>query len=215
MIMAAKALLDREPRPDPRRGGRRDLRQHLPLHRLRADHQRGPAPRAADSAARNGLKETRDGTSPRTSSPTSARTTCKAVGTRPAALRRARPRHRPDPVLRGPAASPACCTSRWCAARTTTRASSTSTPSAAEKRAGRRARPHPQGRAAQLVHDPDPDRGRARTTSRCCAEDKVLFKGEPIVAVLAETERGRPRGARRRSRSTTRTCRRSSTSRRR
>ena len=47
------------------------------------------------------------------------------------------------------------------------------------------------------------------------AVDKVRFKGEQIVAVIAESERGRARGASPRSRSTTRSCRRSSTSRRR
>ena len=34
MILAAKALLDRNPDPDRGDGGRRHLRQHLPLHRL-------------------------------------------------------------------------------------------------------------------------------------------------------------------------------------
>ena len=39
MLMAAKALLDRNPSPSPQRGRRGDLRQHLPLHRLRTHHQ--------------------------------------------------------------------------------------------------------------------------------------------------------------------------------
>ena len=39
MIMAAKALLDHTPNPSARRGGRGAVGQHLPLHRLRADHQ--------------------------------------------------------------------------------------------------------------------------------------------------------------------------------
>ena len=34
MLMAAKALLDRNPIAEPRRSDRGDLRQHLPLHRL-------------------------------------------------------------------------------------------------------------------------------------------------------------------------------------
>ena len=106
MIMAAKALLDRNPSPTPRRRGRRDLRQHLPLHRLRADHRRGPRRRRAPScgAATHGLRETsRWSTSAKEYLRRRARRTiCKAGRHRPAALRHARPRHRPHPVLRRP-----------------------------------------------------------------------------------------------------------------
>ena len=52
-LVAAKALLDANPDPDPRRRRRRHLRQHLPLHRLRADHQRHPLRRRGPRASRN------------------------------------------------------------------------------------------------------------------------------------------------------------------
>ena len=41
MLMAAKALLDRNPNPTRGRRGRCALRQHLPLYRIRADHRGG------------------------------------------------------------------------------------------------------------------------------------------------------------------------------
>ena len=52
MLMAAKALLDRNPNPTPRRSRRGDFRQHLPLHRLRADHRRHRRRRRAAAARR-------------------------------------------------------------------------------------------------------------------------------------------------------------------
>ncbi len=55
MLMAAKALLDRNAVTDARGRGRGHLRQYLPLHRLRADHQRHPGCRVqARRAAKRG-----------------------------------------------------------------------------------------------------------------------------------------------------------------
>ena len=54
MLMAAKALLDRNSNAKPNRGRRGHLRQHLPLHRIRTDHQRDPRGRRTRLAA--GLK---------------------------------------------------------------------------------------------------------------------------------------------------------------
>ena len=52
MIMAAKALLDRNPNPTRDEVVEAICRQYLPLHRLRADHQRDPR-RRRSSAARS------------------------------------------------------------------------------------------------------------------------------------------------------------------
>ena len=62
MILAAKWLLDRNPESEPRRRGRRDLRQHLPLHRLRIDHQRDPGRGRRDARREGGVRKPNDGT---------------------------------------------------------------------------------------------------------------------------------------------------------
>ena len=51
MIMAAAGAAGREPGPEPRGRGPRDLGQRLPLHGLRVDHQRDPRRRAARKRA--------------------------------------------------------------------------------------------------------------------------------------------------------------------
>ncbi len=52
MLMAAKALLDRNPSPTRAEVIEAISRQYLPLHRLRADHQRRPRRRHAADARR-------------------------------------------------------------------------------------------------------------------------------------------------------------------
>ena len=57
MILAAHALLAEEPAADARGDRRRHLRQHLPLHRLRADRRGDRARRRADARRRTSQAE--------------------------------------------------------------------------------------------------------------------------------------------------------------
>ena len=107
MLMAAKALLDRNPSPSRSRGRRGDLRQHLPLHRLRTDHQRrcSPPPGAA-----RGAPERHEPclNCARTFSPTSATTISRKSASRPSArtCSAMSPRRRPSSTI---TSCRACC----------------------------------------------------------------------------------------------------------
>ena len=74
MEMVATALLDHNPRPEPRRDRRRARRQRLPLHGLRADRRRD---RAA-AAARPGRPMTAERDAPRRRRSRSSATTASA-----------------------------------------------------------------------------------------------------------------------------------------
>ena len=127
MLMAAKALLDRNPGAHPQRGGRGHLGQHLPLHRLRADHQRhpgrlgphgGPARSVEEEAViefrKDLFADERDDNLNEIGKPTQRQ---DMVG----------PRHRAARPISTTICSRACCTSNACARRTITRASARST----------------------------------------------------------------------------------------
>ena len=117
-------------------------------------------------------------------------------------------------VLRGRQPRRDCCTSRCTAPSATTRCSKTVD---VARRAGgprRGARPHPRGRAGQLVHDPQADRRRAERRAGAGRGPRALH-GRADRRGGRESEEAARARAPPRSRSTTRTCRRCSTSRRR
>ena len=115
-----------QPRPRPRRGDRRDLRQHLPLHRLRADHQRHPRRRRRHARREDRPEgDTRWNTSANSSPPSGRKTARRSAPASSAPTRSAMSPARPSSTPTG--SSPACCISAWCGARMTMRASSPST----------------------------------------------------------------------------------------
>ena len=113
-------------RADARGGGRRDLRQHLPLHRLRADHQRRSRRRLRRPRTR--LEDLRHAGTAQGHFRRRARRQSQGDRQGHPAPGHARPCHRhvdlfQRPQVAGPAASARCC-----AARMPTRASAASTP---------------------------------------------------------------------------------------
>ena len=178
-------------RSRPGRGDRRDLRQYLPLHRLRADHQRHPRRRR-----RHARREDRPEGDTRGTRPGILRR--RAQGRRqggrhqPRTLRCARPCHRPHPVLRRPAV-PGHAPSPHGAEPARSCAHSLRRHVGGGEDARRGPGHHPQGRAGQHLHHPPPDPGRAERRAGAC-------RGQGAVQGRAgrrgpRRERGdRPRG---------------------
>ena len=187
MLMAAKALLDRNPSPTPRRGRRRDRRQYLPLHRLRADHQRRARRRLA--AARTRLKDRAMLELRKDIFADERDDNLKEIGKRHAAPGHARPCHRhartyfDDHQLAGHAASEG--------AAQPARACPHPRASTPRRRSARPA-------CARIIRGADVPRNLntllslinfGKDDEPSLAVDKVRYKGEPIVAIVADSER--------------------------
>ena len=179
-------------RTPPRRRSARARGQPLPLHRL-PQHRAG---RAARRAARTGEGPRMTATAGR------ARTRRRSAAT--AAARRTSASSPAAPA--GPTTSrcPGCCTWPWCAARSPTRRSPASTPTAAKAApnvvavfTGADLADEP-GRAASTPGRSRPTRSPRRT--RRCAVDRVAFAGEIVAVVVARTRRRGPRRRRARRR---------------
>ena len=128
------------------------------------------------------------------------------------ARRRPRPRHRPHPVLRG-RELPRHAAPRHGALDPAPRADHPRhRPGAGGP--GRGARPDPQGRAEQLVHDPQADRRRPERRAGAARGPRPLHGRADLRRARRDPRRRARRRPPRRA-STTRTCPRSSTSRRR
>ncbi len=198
--MAAEALLAEQPEPDPRGRRARDLRQRLPLHRLRVDHQRDPRRRRA--APRTLMGEEAPGWPCRPSR-------------RPVVLTRHRQHARSSSAPTRSATSPA--------ARSSSR-TSTSARAAAPEDAPLRAPPRAasststrpkaprrlKGVVKVLTHEDVPNNwytvlkliGVELRRRAGAGRGPVLYLGEPIVAVVADERARRAARAPPRSRST-------------
>ena len=130
-----------------------------------------------------------------------------------AARRRARPRHRPHAVLRG-RQLPQHAAPEDGALDAPSRADQEARPGAGAEGAGRGAHPHPQGRAQQLVHDPQADRRRARRRAGAAGGPRAVHGRADLRGAGRDARRPRSK-APAASSSTTRICPPSSTSRRR
>ena len=180
MIMAAQALLASQPGPEPRGRRPRDLGQRLPLHGLRVDHQRDPRRRAAPQGAPAGSstwREASDVDPVRADRPLllrrGARRRLRRHRHAGPALRRARPRHRPHGVLRGPqpARPPA---PQDGALRAPPRAAQGGRRRARARRPRRGQGAHARRRAGQLVHDPPAHRRRAERRAGAARGPRAL-----------------------------------------
>ena len=143
MEMVAKALLDHNPAPTPRRDRGRAVGQRLPVHGLRLDRRRD-----------RGGRGRRAGGGPMTSDAPRRRPVRRAQ-------RRRRLRHRAHAVHRGPHL-PADAPPQDGPQPAPPRPDPRRRPVRGRARPGLRPGAHPRGRPAQRLHDPGPDRRGAR-----------------------------------------------------
>ena len=177
MMMTARGAARPEPRPVREGDPRGDLRPAVPLHRLREHRPLGPLGGRARRPRRRAAVRGGDGM-------TSTDRTRTPDRLRPDAPQGGRPVHpRPGQLRRRRPAARACCTARSCAARTRTRASSPSTPRAAEA--------HPKVKAVitgemldglNLAWMPT----LSYDVQAVLATDKVRFQGQEVAFVVAE-----------------------------
>ena len=188
MLMAAKALLDRNPAPT-----RDEVVEAISGNICRCTGYE-PIINAILAAARAGSarsapEEVNHAGIPQGILRRRARRQPQRDRQADAAPGHARPCHRHDRLLRRPPARRACCTSRCCAARTTMPASAASTRAAAERAPGVRARDPRRRRAAQPQHAAQPARTSARTTSRRSRSTRCATRASRSSRSSPSTER--------------------------